>query len=68
MRESPEQVLTEISDEEELLRLYYESARSVVMERSGNFDRDIAQLNMRVLNYAVRKGMDYPEYVRSPSS
>lgn len=55
-----------IEDEEELLRLYYHAQRSVLHERSGSIEEDIAKLHIRVLDYAVRKRLPYPDYISWP--
>lgn len=55
-----------IEDQEDLLRRYYEAQRVATTERSGSIETDIAKLHIRVLDYAVRHHLPYPDYISWP--
>jgi hypothetical protein len=49
-----------IQSEQELLERYARAQRGVIMERSGDFDGDLAELRRVCLLYSARHGVPMP--------
>lgn len=56
----PAMTIEPILGEQQLLERYARAQRSVIMEFSGDFDRDLAQLREVCGDYATRHGVPMP--------